>query len=292
MHSPSVIVFQDDPQMLLETLAEFQRTGFAADGKYRLDDFMSAIDAQRFGVVLVNVANIDTNTVTMLRSCRLKLPEALLFVCSDVPYPSEIVALTGDSRLRILTRPIAMADIAKVIKAHLGDGEKLNYSAGLYRAIEESLEEVVQFYIPDRMARSSPNLKQDSHIHAYISSTMNMSGPHHFGSMLINFEHGLILRFAEAMMGVDPNTVEQAMLVDIAGEICNQLSCVLSSKLDALGLSAAIGLPTPFIAGNTLFVHPGANAVGVIEFSFATNAPPANAGGHLSSVEICFDNVA
>ncbi len=112
-----------------------------------------------------------------------------------------------------------------------------------------------------------PEAKKEQRPADYSSAVMAFSGQGSFGSMSISFEKDFLPVLAEKVFMGATVDLNEEMMKDLTGEMCNQVLGKVKQRFQKLGLDMQIGLPEMFIGYGHEITHLSSNPVVAIPIS-------------------------
>jgi CheY-specific phosphatase CheX len=154
--------------------------------------------------------------------------------------------------------------------------QKSVYDVRILNIFIESVSEIFKHYLDTDPKLGKPTVKTTTKSFGRITGMIVVDGPGIKGSVAASFNEGMLIAVGQSMTA--SFEAKDLAFTDLAGEICNQITGNVRSKMASVGLKMSIGLPKIFLGEGKDIVHEVQNTV--IAMSL-TNA------GRKAMIEFC-----
>lgn len=298
---PTLILFEPQTDLLESYKRAFTtELGYHVIGFSQQPQLLKYLDKNApVDLLFVNLSSIEGATLKFIKTLQSHQQNAQteIFFGAEIPYPNELIEMVPPGRGIVLPKSMTPINAIKAIKIVTSQNKKNSLKIGRFynQILQESLEAILRFYLPEKVFNYHHTAKKIEKNNCFISVLSLLEGEEHLGTILINFSKELILQLGQSMVEEDElGSCHEEEILDIAGEICNQLQGILEPKLRAQGIPITIGVPIAFLSEKGSFIHPGQTCAGQLVFSSpkpGKNLSPTfdNDISSLSSIEICLE---
>lgn len=138
---------------------------------------------------------------------------------------------------------------------------KSSYDVRILNCFIEAAQEVFDFYFNKGSKIGKPFLKQNRKVSGYVSGLISLVAEKSSGSVSITSDRPFLELLAGRVFQGGTIKLDDAMIADLTGELCNQISGKVKINFAKIGMKFRIGLPKVVIGENHTVLHTTSNPV-------------------------------
>jgi DNA-binding response OmpR family regulator len=278
-----ILIVDDEADIRILLAQAFESSGFkvtqSEDGARGL--YMAESD--KYSAILLDIKMPKINgaeLVARIRSGRINKGTPIFVVTgtSEMEDIKKVVALGVAS---VLMKPFEATDIvAKVTEKLTAKAPaKVEFAPAFVKACAFSVGEIAQFYLGAAPKVGKPAIKATSQTNGYASGIISFCQNNKVvGSLSLTIDRPFIDALAKSIFAGSTVEMNQDMIGDMTGEMCNQLVGRLKINLAKEQYYITIGLPEVIVGENHSVIHKSKNPVLTI---------PLVAPSGQAAIEIC-----
>jgi CheY-like chemotaxis protein len=246
----SILVVDDDKGILeiyQEVLADAGADVVTAtDGLAALE----LITKSRFDVIItdLHMPRIDgLQLVSFIKSQELNAKSLVVMISGMIP-PATMERLVMLGVVDILMKPLLPDQLTSHLEKRLTlpPAREMTYSDQVTGFVRSACLETLQTYLPD-LVEVDTFLKYDDIPNGTAYALLPFFGKEVFGTIAIGMDDVFLDALAKHLFGADgAKELKRDMLVDLVGEMVNQIGGALKIVLGNVGAAVKIGLPLTF----------------------------------------------
>jgi CheY-like chemotaxis protein/CheY-specific phosphatase CheX len=245
------ILVVDDDKDILEIYQE--ELGSAGADVVIANDGLAALEMitkNRFDVIVtdLHMPRIDgLQLVSFVKSQDLNAKTLVVMISGMIP-PTTMERLVMLGVIDILMKPLLPEQLTQHIVKRMvvPVTREVAYSEQATEFVRNSCKETLQAYIPE-IAEIDTYVKSDDLPNGTAYAVLPFFGKEVFGTIAIGMDDVFIAELAKHLFGVEgAKDLKREILVDIVGEMINQIGGALKRFFETAGAPVKIGLPLTF----------------------------------------------
>ncbi len=181
----------------------------------------------------------------------------------------------------IIMKPFSTDDIATKIMAKIIPKPKaqVTYDVNFINCCTQAAQEVLEFYLGSSPTIGKPSIKTDTLTQGFASGLISICHKNEIlGSFSLTVDKLFVTNLGKSIFGEGGPALDDAMIADMTGEMCNQLVGKLKIHLAKESYYITIGLPEMVVGENHRIAHKSKNPVLCI---------PIKCADSHATIEIC-----
>jgi two-component system chemotaxis response regulator CheY len=245
------ILVVDDDKGVLELYEEVLREA-GADVVSALDGLaaLDLITKSRFDVIItdLHMPRIDgLQLVSFIKSQELNSTALVIMISGMIP-PATMERLVLLGVVDILMKPLLPDQLISHIEKRMvvPPYSEISYSAEITDLVRKACQDTLKCYLPD-LVEIDTFIKYDDIPNGTAYALLPFFGKEVFGTVAIGMDEVFIEALACHLFGSEgAKELKREMLIDLVGEMVNQIGGALKISLGGVGAAVKIGLPMTF----------------------------------------------
>jgi CheY-specific phosphatase CheX/CheY-like chemotaxis protein len=214
---------------------------------------------QKFAVICVAGSLSQKGGVQGIANLRQKLPELQtpLVLVSDNPADKDLRSRAGSvlGVEHIFITPLKSNEITTWIQRHIFGQKQRKYDATIINAFLNGTIAAVEGNSRVTPAKLTPTVKERGHTLGEFTGVIQFQGKTSRGVVALSFERNCIKRLADTVFQGAITDFTDEILIDFAGELCNQTAGQTQAIFQSKGTRFEIGTPTLIQGMGNLITH-------------------------------------
>lgn len=167
----------------------------------------------------------------------------------------------------VRSKPVNPGEVAEQIKKRLETIHRpLKYDVKVINAFVKAATDVFEYYFQKKPEMGKPNVRdfKATRPNAYVTGLISLQGSGFVGSMGLSVDAAFVRSLAEKIFQGQEVKLDNELIADITGEMCNQVLGKVKFNFSELGVKITIGLPEVIIGENHMVIHKVKNPVLVL----------------------------
>lgn len=214
---------------------------------------------QTFAVIFFQVNLAQKGGIQLVANLRNKLQESQIPVVlvtetqPDKDLRSKAKAILGVEHF--FTKPLNSENIAAWLKSHILGQKERKYDAAIINAFLNGTIAAVEGNSGITPSKQTPMIKERACTLGEFTGVIQFQGKTTRGVVALSFERSCIKRLADTVFQGAITEFSDAILIDFAGELCNQTAGQTQAIFQASGTRFEIGTPTLIQGLGNLITH-------------------------------------
>jgi CheY-like chemotaxis protein len=261
----NILIVEDDLDYLGLMKEFFNRPEYTVKSASDGMQASGLIRSMKFDVIVMDVKIPSVNGLQVAAIART----------SELNRNAAIYVLTGDAdpstRARAMslkvdqfcTKPADLTELEKTIRIdHERRNRKVVYDVRVINAFIEAAAEIYEFYFQQVPSRGKVSiLPKTQPSRGYVTGLIALTAETFVGSMGLNLPSAVVKKLGEILFAGMAATLDDAMIADITGEMCNQILGKVKFNFAKLGIKVIIGLPKVIMGEGHVVMHTVQNPV-------------------------------
>jgi chemotaxis protein CheX len=255
----SALIIDDDSGVLEALSLMLGRLGLSTVSAQSAHEARMKIMNQKFDVIFLDLNMPKETGIQFLGSLRqsdphFKTPVAIISGLSmeDVAR-SKVMSVLGVEHF--FSKPLQSEEVAKWIQQRVTPSSKRSYDAAVINAFLSGTIAAVQGNTGIAPTKGAPTVKESASTLGEFSGIIQFQGKTTRGVVALSFERNCIIELATKVFQGAITEFTDKILIDFAGELCNQTAGQTQAIFQANGTRFEIGTPTLIQGNNHRIVH-------------------------------------
>lgn len=174
----------------------------------------------------------------------------------------------------IIVKPFSQTELLSKLRAKFSsDHSSKTYDVRIINCFLAATEEVMEFYFGNKPLIGKPTLKaqKDGPV-GYVSGLIALSGTTVMGSVSVTCDKAFALALAEKIFLEQAVEVNDTLIADLTGELCNQICGKVKINFGKIGIKVRIGLPEVILGERHTVIHKSNSPIIAVPVTVGTNA--------------------
>jgi DNA-binding response OmpR family regulator len=279
MKKLKVLVVEDDADILDLYKGAFEKEArlegrFTTDGGHAAGLLRSeAYDAAIIDIKLPNMNGLQVGAVARASEVNRRIP---IFIISGHIDEQARMRAASLGAIKVIEKPFEpSAIINMLLEAVARQKPAASYDARIINALLKGISEVLEFYYGAAPQFGKPSVRQQQQSKGRaggVTGLIGLAGETFAGSLGIVSDQSFIQGLAIKVFQNDGVQLDQEMIADLMGEMCNQVCGRLKVAFGELGIKSNIGLPEVVMGENHVVVHKVQSPVLCVPLKIAESA--------------------
>ena len=282
--TPTRILIVDDERDILDLLsscfADKNATVVTAENGLRA---LQMSESDNYDAIITDFKMPQMNGLDLIKHIRTgklnrKTP---IFLVTGNADSDSIRKIATFGVANIIMKPFSSNDIATKIIAKIIAPPKaqVTYDVNFINCCTHAAQDVLEFYLGSSPTIGKPSIKTDTLTHGFASGLISICHKSEIlGSFSLTVDKLFVANLGKSIFGEGGPALDDAMIADMTGEMCNQLVGKLKIHLAKESYYISIGLPEMVVGENHRIAHKSKNPVLCI---------PIKCADSNATIEIC-----
>ena len=284
MAALSALIVDDDRTILTMLTKTFEDAGFTVRAAEDGGRAAALIRSEEFDVVVLDInlpAMNGLQVASIARSGKVNR-KAEIFVISGRLDADAVKRAAEIGVANILSKPFDAKALVEKAKAKVQKaGTQLKYDVQIINCFVGAAAEVLTFYLGSAPQIGRPTVRPPGGSPGgEVTGLIAFSGQTYIGSLAFNLGVDFVKRLAAKVFDGGEVVLDDALMGDLTGEMCNQLLGKVKLNFGKLGIPMRIGLPEVVLGKGHRILHKVHNPVLSL---------PLTLDGLSSHLEFCMD---
>jgi CheY-like chemotaxis protein/CheY-specific phosphatase CheX len=255
---PKHALIIDDDNEVLEVMATIlKRTGLNVVAAQSAHEARMKLMNQPFDIIFVDINMPKETGIQFLGSLRQSMPDLKAHIAvisglsmEDVARAKMMSVLGVD---QFFSKPLSAENLTKWVQQKLT--QKKSYNIEIINAFLNGTINAIQNNTGIPPTKGNPTAKEQASTLGEFSGVIHFHGKSTRGVLVLSFERSCVTELAnKVFMGAIPELTDK-ILIDFAGELCNQTAGQTQAIFQAAGNRFEIGTPTLIQGLNHQIIH-------------------------------------
>ncbi len=253
------LVIDDDPAVLEMMTIILKRLGLGGVTAASADEARVKLKMQKFDVLFVDIHLPKENGIQFLGNLRQSDPQfktpIALFSGAAIEEVSRTKMMSVLGVEHFFAKPIDSAELEKWVKQRVLTETKRAYDANVINAFLNGTIAAIQGNTGIAPTKGAATMKNSASTMGEFSGVIQFNGKTTRGVVALSFERNCVTELANKVFQGAITEFTDKILIDFAGELCNQTAGQTQAIFQAGGTRFEIGTPTLIQGTEHRIVH-------------------------------------